>query len=101
MQFNDPQWILKDRGFSITWTTVRSVVLITCLIIIYLRISQEELRLMVMVSDLGTRELSAIIFFKVVGYPVLPIVLASLLIWAINIFFTSMIGLLVMRKIRI
>jgi len=56
---------------------------------------------MVMVSDLGTRELSAIIFFKVVGYPVLPIVLVSLLIWAINIFFTSMIGLLVMRKIRI
>lgn len=61
MQFNDPQWILKDRGFSITWTTVRSIVLITCLIIIYLRISQEEFRLMVMVSYFSGLSLSGLI----------------------------------------
>ena len=61
MQFNDPQWILKDRGFSITWTTVRSIVLITCLIIIYLRKSQEEFRLMVIVSYFSGLSLSGLI----------------------------------------
>jgi hypothetical protein len=49
-------------------------------------------------SDLGIREFSAILFFEAYGMPLEPVLIASILIWAINILFPSIVGLFIIGK---
>jgi hypothetical protein len=49
-------------------------------------------------SDLGVREVSAIIYFEKFGYAVIPVIAASLLIWLINILIPTLYGLYAMWR---
>lgn len=49
-------------------------------------------------SDLGIREFSAILFFEAYGLPLEPVLIASILIWIINILFPSILGLFAFGK---
>ncbi|MCH7513254.1 MAG: flippase-like domain-containing protein [Bacteroidetes bacterium] len=52
-------------------------------------------------SDLGIREVSAIVFFGAYNYPVLPVLSASLLIWVINILLPALSGVVLAGKTKI
>ena len=52
-------------------------------------------------SDLGIREFSAVLFFDSFSVPVEPIVLASLLIWVINILIPTLSSMPLMWKLRL
>ena len=52
-------------------------------------------------SDLGIREVSAIVFFGAFNYPVLPVLSASLLIWVINILIPALSGVVLAGKTKI
>jgi len=49
-------------------------------------------------SDLGIREFSAILFFEAYVMPLEPVLIASILIWLINILFPSIVGLFIIGK---
>ncbi len=49
-------------------------------------------------SDLGVREVSAIIYFEKFGYDVIPVIGASLLIWLVNILLPTLYGLYAMWR---
>jgi len=51
-------------------------------------------------GDLGIREVSAVFFFNYFGLPVVPVILASLLIWTINIFLPSIVAVFFSYKLR-
>jgi hypothetical protein len=49
-------------------------------------------------SDLGIREFSAIVFFEAYGLSLEPVLMASILIWTINILFPAIFGVLIIGK---
>jgi hypothetical protein len=51
-------------------------------------------------SDLGIREISAIIFFEALNVPIGPVVIASLFIWLLNIALPAIIGLLAIQRAK-
>lgn len=52
-------------------------------------------------SDLGIREVSAILFFEHYSIDIEPVILASLLIWIINLLLPTMLSLPLMFKLKI
>ncbi len=51
-------------------------------------------------ADLGIREFSAVFFFSALGHDTLPVVMASLLIWLINIAIPSLTGAVILLRQR-
>ncbi len=52
-------------------------------------------------TDIGTRELSAVHFFGLLGAPALPVLSASLCLWLLNIAAPSALGLLLVPRLRL
>lgn len=52
-------------------------------------------------TDLGTRELSAVHFFGLLGQPALPVLSASLCLWLLNIALPSAVGLVLLPGLRL
>jgi hypothetical protein len=52
-------------------------------------------------NDLGVREFSAIIYFDVFAIETAPIILASLVLWLVNIALPAILGLFFIRKFKI
>ena len=51
-------------------------------------------------SDLGVREASALLFFERFAVAIEPVILASLLVWIINLLIPTLLSLVFVSKLR-
>ncbi len=71
MQFNYTISILKERKFVIAWTILKAVILIYCLVVIYQRVYQEQVKLydlVATVSELPFHGWAGIVLITDLGY---------------------------------